>query len=337
MNGVVLAFLGIAIFFVALYYFNLLVPVLVILAIALLILLFFKIFLKKYDPFEAAVVYRFGRFHRVNSGWTIVLPIIEKIGAVIDLREQKEHISVPVISKEGLKINLSTLIYFYINNAKRVILNVRDFRNSFIDLVEAGIRDISADFNFTQLLVNVEHVNELLKQRIQPILNNWGIAISTLEIEQVRPPDNVMEALEDVKISEQNLEAQKFSAEARRIVTRALGEGTKSFDDKTITYLYVKALENMKSAKMLLPAEFMDVVHGGGGGSLTEGSKKSDSNSNRLAGGMIAGTTFNKALNMITDEVKKESVDNNDDSVEEEEGAAGFDGLDGSFDGQYED
>ncbi|MEK6816785.1 MAG: SPFH domain-containing protein [Nanoarchaeota archaeon] len=327
-----------------LYYFHLLVPVLLIMLAGFLTFIFFRVFLKRYDPYEAAVIYRFGRFHRINSGWTVVLPVVEKVGGILDLREQQEHISIPVISKEGLKINIMALVYFYVHNAKSVILNVQDYRNAFVDLIESSIRDIAADFNFTQLMVNVEHVSELLKQRMAPELDKWGLTLSTLEIEHIRPPESVMEALEAVKVSEQNLEAKKFVAEARRIVTRALGEGTKSFDDKTITYLYVKALENMKSAKMLLPAEFMDVVHGSGNQTLSGGS---NGGSNRLASGMIAGTTFNKALNMITDEVtkevvppaeqKKETAREKDNRALEEEGAAGFDGLDGSYDGHFDE
>jgi regulator of protease activity HflC (stomatin/prohibitin superfamily) len=331
MSGPLLVVIILGVIIGGLYYLNLLIPVLLILLSLFLVFIFFRVFLKKYDPYEAAVIYRYGKFHRVNKGWTVVLPVIEKIGGVLDLREQKEHISVPIISKEGLKVNMMTLVYFHINNAKSVILNVQNFRDSFTELIEGSIRDIAADFNFTQLLVNVEHISELLKQRIGPVLVNWGLSLNTLEIEHIRPPENVMEALEAVKVSEQNLEAQKFVAEARRIVTRALGEGTRSFDDKTITYLYVKALENMKSAKMLLPAEFMDVMHGGGD---NKGDSKGGGN-NRLASGMIAGSTFNKALNMITEEVEKEIVVNNEEEVEEE-GAVGFDGLDGEYDGHYE-
>lgn len=334
MNGAVLALIVAGSLIGLLYLLGILLPVMIVLLTIVMIFIFFRVFLKRYDPYEAAVIYRFGRFHRVNKGWTVVLPVIEKIGGVLDLREQKEHIAIPVISKEGLKVNMMALIYFYISNAKSVILNVQDFRNSFIDLIEGSVRDIAADFSFTQLLVNVEDVGELLKERINPVLQKWGLVMNTMEIEQIRPPDSVMEALEAVKVSEQNLEAQRFVAEARRIVTRALGEGTQSFDDRTITYLYVKALENMKSAKMLLPAEFMDVMHGPGQHNFNTGENAKERGSNRLASGMIAGTTFNKALNMISEEVAKEAKV--PDNVEEEEGAAGFDGLDGSFDGHYE-
>ncbi|RME54356.1 SPFH domain-containing protein [Candidatus Woesearchaeota archaeon] len=325
MNGILVGLLIFAGIIALLYYLNILLPVLGLLTFIVSLFIFVKLFLKKYNPYEAAVIYRFGRFHRVNKGWTIVLPWIEKVGAVIDLREQKQNVSVPAISKEGLKVDMNALVYYYVQNPKNVVLNVNDFQTSFTDLVESSIRDIAADFNFTQLLVNVEHVAELLKQRIAPILDRWGMAMKTLEIMNIKPPESVMEALESVKVSEQNLAAKRFVAEARRIVTRALGEGTQSFDDRTITYLYVKALENMKSAKMLLPAEFMDVVHGQGG-------KAAPGSSNRLASGMIAGSTFTKALNMITDEVKKESVNKDN---QEEEAAAGFDGMDGSFNGQY--
>ncbi|HII15264.1 MAG TPA: SPFH domain-containing protein [Nanoarchaeota archaeon] len=278
-----------------LYFLDLLLPVALFTAAGLFILLFYKFFIKKFDPFEAALVYRFGRFHRVSpSGWAIVIPVIEKVGATIDLREQQEQIEIPVISKEGLEIRMQSLVFFYVSNAVNAALGVKDYRSALLELITSRVRDISGEFSFTQLLINVEDIAGLLVEQIQPELQNWGVTLNAFEISHVEPPKQIMEALQGKRVAAESLEAKKFTAEARRILTSALGKGTESFDDRTLAYLYVKALENMKSSKMMIPAEFMDVVKGGG--------------QNSLARGMISGSTFNKALNMIGDEVTKEAA-----------------------------
>lgn len=324
-------------FVAALYMLNLLLPVTIFVAAGVFSFLFYKFFIKKYDPYEAVLVYRFGKFHRVKpGGWAVVIPIIEKVGAVLDLREQQQQIDVPVISKEGLEINMHGLVYFYIHNAVNAALGVQNYKKALLDLIESRVRDIAGEFTFTQLLINIEDIAALMTEQIQPSLENWGLTVNSFEIAKLEPPKQVMDALRGKRVAEESLEAKKFAAEARRVLTSALGKGTESFDDRTLTYLYVKALENMKSSKMMVPAEFLDVVKPGGGG-------------NKLARGMISGTTFNKALNMISDEVTKESAigkselkhklesdegsEPEEDAAADEQKAVAGDSADGSLDG----
>lgn len=369
MNGFVLIAALLAGFAFLLYYLGILVHVTLFLLFVVLAVVFYKVFIKKFEPYESALIYRFGRLHRISpAGWTIVLPIVERIGAVVDLREQKEHILIPVITREGLKVNIMALAYYYVQNARDAVLNIKDYRDSLLDLIESRVRDISGEFSFTQLIVNVEKVEEILKREISQPAGNWGLVLNNFQIENIKPPEQVMVAMEQKKVSEENLEAQRFIAEARRIITRALGEGTQSFDDKTISYLYIKALENMKSAKMMLPAEFMGMM--GGNQRAAAGPSNQPNGKSSLAQGMIAGTTFSKALGMISEEVSKdatidfdklkkdkvkdievndvEGVDVKDVSSnevdeapltekEKKEAVAGFDALDGEIDGHYED
>ncbi len=286
-----------AAFVVILYLLNLLLPVTLFIAASVFAFLFYKFFIKKFDPYEAVLIYRFGKFHRVKpGGWAIVIPVFEKVGAVLDLREQQEQLDIPVISKEGLEINMHSLVYFYISNAVNAALGVQDYKKALINMIESRVRDIAGEFTFTQLLINIEDIAALLTEQIQPSLQNWGLTVNSFEISKLEPPKQVMEALRGKRVAAESLEAKRFVAEARRVLTAALGKGTESFDDRTLAYLYVKALENMKSSKMMIPAEFMDVVKSGTAGG------------NSLAKGMISGSTFNKALNMIGDEVSKEAA-----------------------------
>ncbi len=369
MNGFAVILLLAIGFILLLYYLGILAYAGIFLLLITSALIFYKMFIKKFEPYESALVYRFGRLHRISpSGWAVVLPLIETVGAIVDLREQKEHISIPVITKEGLKLNIMALAYFYVNNAKSAILNVKDYRDSLLELIESRIRDIAGEFTFTQIVVNVEQLEAVLKEDIMGPAESWGLVLNNFQIEHIKPPEQVMQAMEQKRVSAENLEAQRFVAEARTIITRALGEGTQSFDDKTISYLYIKALENMKSAKMMLPGEFMGMMGGG-----MRSQPNAPQGQNNLAQGMIAGTTFSKALGMIGEEMAKdatlEPVPENKDKVKdvgvndvegieikdvganevdeaelpkirrksEEEAAAGFDALDGEIDGHYDD
>jgi len=329
-----IALLIFAVIVIGLYYLNLLLPVVLFIGAGVLALLFYKFFVRRFEPYEASLIYRFGRLQRVTpGGWTIVIPGIERIGAVVDLREQMEQMEIPIISQEGLKLNFLAIAYFYVSDAVKAILDVRDYRNSLMELITSRVRDLAGEFSFTQLVINVEDIAETLRKDISNSLENWGVELTTFEIEKMEPPDEVMDALRGKRVAEEKLEAKKFMAEARRVITAALGEGTRTFDDKTITYLYVKALENMKSAKMMVPAEFMDIVKPGGKSSLAKG--------------MIAGTTFNKALNMVGQEIMNEAsigkrdiediAEHTKHSHEQDEQAVAGDSADGHIDGSVGD
>jgi len=328
----IIALLIFAAIIILLYVANVLVPVALIFGTIVLLVIFLKFFIKKFEPYESALIYRFGRFHRASpSGWTIVIPGMERIGAVVDLREQRQDIEIPIISGEGLKINLGAVAYFYVTNAVKSVLHIQNYKEALIELIRSRVRDLAGEFTFTQLLVNIEDIADALRKQVISVTENWGLEITTFEIARFDPPEEIMDALRGKRVAEEELEAKKFMAEARRIVTSALGEGTQSFDNKTISYLYIKALENMKSSKMMIPTEFMDIV-------------KPGSNKGNLAKGMIAGTTFNKALNMIGQEINQEEsigkaeieeIADNNQNNEEEEFAAG-DSADGSIDGNVD-
>ena len=202
MNGFVLIAALFAGFVFLLYYLGILVHVTLFLLFVILAIVFYKVFVKKFEPYESALIYRFGRLHRISpAGWTVVLPGIERVGSVVDLREQKEHILIPVITKEGLKVNIMALAYFYVQNARDAVLNIKDYRDSLLNLIESRVRDISGEFSFTQLIVNVEKVEEILKKEISQPAGNWGLVLNNFQIENIKPPEQVMLAMEQKKVS----------------------------------------------------------------------------------------------------------------------------------------
>ena len=66
--------------------------------------------------------------------------------------------------------------------------------------------------------------------------------------------------MQQPEIAANLLQAQRFKAEAQKIVMEAIGEGSKSLDDRSIMYLYLQALKQIgdsSSSKIVLPMQFM--------------------------------------------------------------------------------
>src|SRR5215467_13147166 len=71
---------------------------------------------------KAGVVERLGRYSRtLTPGLTIVVPFIDKVKPLVDLREQVVSFAPqPVITEDNLVVQIDTVLYFTITDAKSV-------------------------------------------------------------------------------------------------------------------------------------------------------------------------------------------------------------------------
>ena len=99
--------------------------------------------------------------------------------------------------------------------------------------------------------------------------NSWkfGIDVSMIQIKSVTPPIEIAKAMQGKEIAMQELQAQRFKAEAKKVLINAIGSASKNLDDKAMMYIYLEALKSMGTgagSKILFPAEFMNILGGVG-------------------------------------------------------------------------
>jgi hypothetical protein len=89
-----------------------------------------------------------------------------------------------------------------------------------------------------------------------------------VQIRSIMPPEEIAVAMQQKEISSQQLQAQKFKAEARKVLIEAIGDAGKKLDDRSVMYLYIKALEKLSqgsATKIIFPMQFMDIMKQGFG------------------------------------------------------------------------
>ncbi len=231
---------------------------------------FFVTSVKKYTQFERGIIFRLGKFNRIaGPGWAVVLPFFEQEYQRVDVRVKMLDISSQeVFTQDDLKLALDGTIYYQITDPEKATLQIDNYGQGLTTLVQSAVRNAIASFTMRQLFGNLDQINNVLADAIRHLTWKWGIDVPTVQIRTIAPPQEVIQAMQQPEIAANLLQAQRFKADAQKIVMEAIGEGGRSLDDKSVMYLYLQALKQMgesSSSKIVLPMQFMQGMGAMGG------------------------------------------------------------------------
>jgi regulator of protease activity HflC (stomatin/prohibitin superfamily) len=234
----------------------------IIIFIALLAVIFFITFVKKYSQFERGIIFRLGKFNRIaGPGWAIVVPFFEEEYKKVDVRVKMIDItSSDIFTADDLKISLEGTIYYQIVDPEKATLQIDNYGQGLSNLVQSAVRNAIASLTMRQVFGSLDRLNDILADAIRHMTWKWGIDVPSVQLRSVSPSNEVIQAMQQPEIAANLLQAQRFKAEAQKIVMEAIGEGSKSLDDRSIMYLYLQALKQIgesSSSKIVLPMQFM--------------------------------------------------------------------------------
>ncbi|MFA5406611.1 MAG: SPFH domain-containing protein [Candidatus Nanoarchaeia archaeon] len=228
--------------------------------------LFITFFVKRYDETERAIIFRLGKFNRIGGpGWSIVVPFFEKEFAKVDVRTKMMNVHIPVaFTKDDLRLELSGIFYYQINNPEKAILHVESYERGINNIIISETRNAIASLMMREVFAKMDKLNEVIMEVVRHATWKWGIDVNMVQVKGITPPIEIAKAMEQKEIAAQELQAKRFSAEARKVAIEAIGEAAKKLDDVSIMYLYIKALEEMsqgQATKMVFPMEFMNIMN----------------------------------------------------------------------------
>src|SRR3954463_1011958 len=164
---------------------------------------------------RAGVVERFGRYSRtLVPGLTIVIPFIDRVRPLIDLREQVVTFPPqPVITEDNVSVGLDTVLYFTITKAKDASYEVAHRPQAIEQLTVPSLRNIVGDLTLEETLTSRDQVNTRLRVVLDERTGKWGIRINGVEIKSIDPPSSIQEAMEKQMRAERDRRATILTAE----------------------------------------------------------------------------------------------------------------------------
>jgi regulator of protease activity HflC (stomatin/prohibitin superfamily) len=201
--------------------------VVVIVLVALVILVFFA-GVKTIPQGYNYTVERFGRFTRVLApGLNIIVPFVDRIGAKLNMMEQVLDVPTQeVITRDNATVSVDGVTFYQVLDAARAAYEVRGLELALLNLTTTNVRTVMGSMDLDALLSHRDEINDRLLHVVDAAASAWGIKVTRIEIKDIVPPRDLVEAMARQMKAEREKRAQILEAEGARAseILRAEGE-----------------------------------------------------------------------------------------------------------------
>ena len=249
---------------------------------------------------EEWIVERLGKYHdTLHPGLSIIIPSLDKVAyklvtkdIILDVQEQE------VITRDNAVVVTNAIAFIKIVDPIKAVYGVVDFSEAIRNLIMTTLRSVIGEMELDEALSSRDKIKARLRESIADEAVDWGLAVKSVEIQDINPSESMQKAMEaqasaererkamvtkaegikqsailqaEARLESSRLDAEaqvtlaEASAEAIRRVTSALGG-----EDASMRYLlgekYLAALNGLAASEnaktVVLPTDIQDAVRG---------------------------------------------------------------------------
>jgi regulator of protease activity HflC (stomatin/prohibitin superfamily) len=205
------------------------VGLVVVLIVAVIVLLVLARTVRIIPQARARVVERLGRYHRtLNPGLTLIVPFIDRLGRLIDLREQVVSFPPqPVITEDNLVVNIDSVIYFQVTDAKSASYEIQNYIQAIEQLTVTTLRNVIGGMALEKTLTSRDEINSQLRGVLDEATGKWGIRVNRVELKAIDPPASIKDTMEKQMRADREKRAAILEAEGQKAAAILTAEGEK--------------------------------------------------------------------------------------------------------------
>jgi regulator of protease activity HflC (stomatin/prohibitin superfamily) len=275
-------------------------------AVALVVVVLLASAIRVVPEFQRLVVFRLGRsVGEKGPGLVILIPVIDTARKV-DLREQVREIPHQTsITKDNAAISVDFIWFYKVLDAEASVIQVGRFETAAEGMATTTLRAVIGGISLDDVLSERDHINDMLRVRLDEVTERWGVKVTNVEIREIIPPREITDAMNRqmsaerdrralvtsstgekeaaINIADGQRQAAILEAEGDRQAAILRAEGysealkqifnaAKGIDQKTMTLQYFETLKDIganPSTKYIFPMEFTGMLK-----EFVSGSKK---------------------------------------------------------------
>lgn len=202
-----------------------------ILALGLLMLAVFALWstVKTVPQGYSYTIENFGRYTRsLPPGLHILMPIIERVGHKVNMKEQVMEIpSQDIITRDNAMVRVDGVTFYQVLNAAKSAYEVDNLDGSIVALTMTNIRTVMGSMDLDELLSNRDKINARLLEVVDAATEAWGVKVTRIEIKDIAPPRDLVDSMARQMKAEREKRAQILESEGMRQAAILKAEGEK--------------------------------------------------------------------------------------------------------------
>lgn len=178
---------------------------------------------------QEVVVERLGRYDRtLKSGLNFIWPIIDRVANVVYTKEKvADFRPQAVITKDNVTMQIDTVVYFHIMDAKMYTYNVENPISALENLTATTLRQIIGELELDQTLTSRDTINTKMRVIIDEATDPWGIKVNRIELKNILPPRDIQDSMEKQMRAERERRESVLRAEGEKLSKILVAEGEK--------------------------------------------------------------------------------------------------------------
>ena len=186
--------------------------------LAILVITFMSMLVRTFRVIPQArvgVIQRLGNYNRTaGAGLTVVMPFIDKMLPLIDMREQVVSFQPqPVITSDNVTINVTSVVYYQILDAKNATYQVANLLPAMEQIAQTTLRNVMGGLTLDTSLTSRDEINVRLRLVLDEVTEKWGVRVNRVELKDISPPKEIQIAMEKQMQAERNKRAAILTAE----------------------------------------------------------------------------------------------------------------------------
>lgn len=200
--------------------------------IFVIVLLVFFVIISNFKIVPQAQVYvveRLGAFNReLHTGPHLLIPFIDRIAKKVSIKEQVADFQPqPVITKDNVTMQIDTVVFFQITNAKLYTYGVERPIAAIENLTATTLRNIIGELELDATLTSRDTINTKITVILDEATDRWGIKVNRVELKNILPPREIQDAMEKQMKAERERREKILQAEGDKKSQILVAEGEK--------------------------------------------------------------------------------------------------------------